>query len=72
MTAKWTFEKVEEATDAIYEEYMNEEELDEEFVERNVSALLLLAGWSAEEFDEEVLARWDGPGCRKANAVDTN
>ena len=66
------FEDVSARVDELYQAYMDDEITLEE-AELGIAATLILALWSEEEFDEEVISRSENePGCRKAAAVDTN
>jgi len=70
---KWTYKQVEEAHNAMYQAYMNDE-LSDETLAVGLALLWLKSGWAPEEYDEAVLANLDGtePGCRLAAAKDAN
>lgn len=62
---KWSFEDVQEAYGAMHQAFMDNE-FDQETLENGLSLLWLASKWDPAEYDEEVLARNDGLGCRRA------
>ena len=70
--AKWTYEQLKETMVLIWEGYMRDE-FPQEDGEMMVKSALQVAGWSAEEYDAEVITRSvDKPGCRRIVERGTN
>ncbi|MHC4413524.1 MAG: hypothetical protein ACYSW6_11255 [Planctomycetota bacterium] len=68
--AKWTYELLEETIDVIWYGYMEDDYGLEDATEMERSALLI-AGWSAEEYDTETISRHN-TGCRRVAERGTN
>lgn len=60
---KWTFEMVKQMTDSVYEGYI-QGEYGEKVTATMISATLISAGWSDDEYDEEVIMR-NEQGCQR-------
>jgi len=60
---KWPYEKLLSYTDTIYKCYMKDE-ISKEELDAMIPEALDRAGWTAEEFDEEVASRDNSVGCR--------